>query len=189
MARSRMPDLAILAEASDGYFTTEMAKGAGIPASVLVKMAHRGVLERHARGMYRISASSTTEYSQYWEAIMAFRASRGVSAVISHASALALRGLSDVDPTKVELTVPKSARLRRAVHPFVEVHREDLDPIDVTIFEGISVTTIPKTIDDCLSVHIEGRLLEDAIDQAVERGLLQAVQAAHLRVEVRRRAP
>lgn len=55
-------------------------------------------------------------------------------ATISHESALALYGLSDVMPSRVQLTVPPS--FGRSSSPFA-VHRSPLAEDDVTIYDGV----------------------------------------------------
>ncbi|HZT13481.1 MAG TPA: type IV toxin-antitoxin system AbiEi family antitoxin domain-containing protein, partial [Candidatus Baltobacteraceae bacterium] len=99
-------DLYYLAEENDGLFLASDARAQlGVPAAALVKMERRGVLERVARGVYRLTAYPPAPLAQYREAILAIRVYRpGLQAIVSHESALALHEISDVNPSKVRIT-------------------------------------------------------------------------------------
>ena len=75
--------------------------------------------------------------------------------VISHDSALDLWDLCDVNPATIHVTVPKAARVRRAAPPVDEVHVRDLDPADITRFEGIPVVTPAKAILDSRASRVK----------------------------------
>jgi predicted transcriptional regulator of viral defense system len=101
--------------------------------------------------------------------------------VICHDSALDLWDLCDVNPAKIHLTVPKTARIRRATPPGYVVHARDLDPGDVTRFEGIPVVTAYRAILDGTERHLDRRLIDQAIDSARRRGLLTHDELATLK--------
>ncbi len=67
-----------------------------------------------ARGVYRIPYFPSDRLGQYREAILWARADSGPEKIaLSHETALAVYGISDANPPRVQITVPKSARLRR----------------------------------------------------------------------------
>jgi predicted transcriptional regulator of viral defense system len=75
------------------------------------------------------------------------RASHGPEHVaLSHETALAVYGISDVNPARVHLTVPKHARLRREKPKWIVINRGDLPSRDVTTHEGLPVTTMAKSV-------------------------------------------
>jgi predicted transcriptional regulator of viral defense system len=180
--RSRFDELVTLAEEHDGLLTAEKARLAGFTDSVLARLAKRGRIERIARGVYRIPYFPPNRFSQYREAVLWAKANRGpYNVAISHATALVVYGISDVNPRSIHLTVPKSARLRRLRPKGVIVHREDLLPRDLTVQEGIPLTTIEKTISDLLRSGARIDLVLQAISDARREGFISDVEARKLR--------
>lgn len=185
MPRSRFDELAALAEDSDGLLTAEQARQAGFTDSVLARLAQRGRIERTARGVYRIPHFSPGPFSQYREAVLWAKANRGPNDVaLSHATALAVYGISDANPNVIHLTVPKSARLRRRRPKGVVVHHEDLTPEDIAVQDGIPVTTISKTVTDLLRSGGRIDLVRQAVADARREGFISDAQARQLRRRV-----
>ncbi len=164
-----------------GYVTTLQARERGVTANALRMMATRGVLERVARGVYRIPTFPPSQYAEYMEASLW---PAGVRGVISHASALALRGLSDISPSRVHLTVLQSFRVRREVPSHLVVHRQHLPDDAITMFEAIPVTTVKRTIEDCHRAHIGPALLRQALADAEREGFLTPSAVADLTAHV-----
>ena len=109
--------------------TASQARAIGIVDSVLARLTQRGKLERVARGVYRIPYFPADRLSQYREAVLWARASHGPEQVaLSHETALGVYGISDVNPARVHLTVPKNARLRRQKPKWIVIHRGELPP-------------------------------------------------------------
>jgi predicted transcriptional regulator of viral defense system len=100
---------------------------------------------------------------------------------LSHETALLVFGLSDVNPAKVHLTVPKRARLRREKPSWIVIHRADLPPHDLTENEGVPVTTVERTITDVLTSTHRSDLARQAIADARREGYLDKQQEARLR--------
>jgi predicted transcriptional regulator of viral defense system len=187
MPRSRIDDLFSLAEENDGLFTSKKAREKGIKDSVLVRLAQRGRLQRTARGVYRIVHYPLDRFSQYREAVLWAQASHGPERIaLSHETALLIFGLSDVNPPKVHLTIPKSARLRREKPGWIVIHRADLAPRDLTEHEGIPVTSPARTITDVFAATHRADLVREAIADARREGYLNSEQAARLRQQINR---
>lgn len=161
-----------------GYATTAQAREEGVSADTLRKMAARGTLERASWGVYRVPTFPASRYAQYMEASLW---PAGVRGVVSHQSALALYGLSDVSPSQVHVTVPEAFRIRREIPPHFEVHHADLEAGETRWFEGIPVTTPRRTIEDCHRVHLGPSLLRQALEAAEREGFLTPDQADGLR--------
>ena len=182
MPRSRMDELIAIAGENDGLLTSKQARNAGILDSVLARLAQRGRLERAARGVYRIAHFPQAKFSQYREAILWAEASQGPEeAVLSHETALAVYGISDANPSQVHITVPKSSRLRRERPAWIAIHRDNLGPADVTLHEGLPITTVVRTVADVL--HSSGRidLVRQAIRDARRDGLINESEATRLK--------
>ncbi|MGE5647579.1 MAG: type IV toxin-antitoxin system AbiEi family antitoxin domain-containing protein [Acidobacteriota bacterium] len=185
MPRSRFDELAALAEDNDGLVTAAQARRAGFTTSVLARLAQRARIERIARGVYRIPHYPASRFSHYREAVLWAQANRGPQTVaLSRASALAVYGISDANPSSIHLTVPKSARLRRRKRKGLVVHREDLAPEDVTLLEGIPVTTINRTITDLLRSGGRIDLARQAVSGARREGFIGNSEVRQLRRKI-----
>lgn len=182
-----MDELFALAEEQDGLFTSKEARSLGIQDSVLVRLRQRGRLERMSRGVYRIAHYPAERLAQYREAILWVQASNGPECIaLSHETALLLYGISDVNPSRVNLTVPVSARLRR-VHPkWIAIHRADLAPEYIQQYEGMPVTTVKRSILDVLTATRRTDVARQAITDALRKGLLDQAQASSLRKQINR---
>lgn len=163
-----------------GYVTTRDARALGIDPTQLRLMAARGRLERVARGVYRVPQLPRTQHDDLAEAV-AWTLGRGV---VSHESALALHGISDVSPPRIHLTVPRDNHPRAAGGELYRLHRRALDPADVTEHDDIPVTTAVRTIRDCLAAGTDPYQLRLAIEQAESEGVLRRGEAEVLRAEV-----
>jgi predicted transcriptional regulator of viral defense system len=184
-----MNELYALAEEHDGLLASKEVRALGIQDSVLVRLAQRGRLERMSRGVYRIAQYPADRLAQYREAILWAQASQGPERIaLSHETALLLYGISDVNPARVSLTVPTSARLRRERPEWIVIHRAGLTPQEICLHEGIPVTTVERSIMDVLSATHRVDIARKAITDALREGLLNAAQASGLRNRVNRSA-
>jgi predicted transcriptional regulator of viral defense system len=180
--RSRFAELLSLAEDNDGLVTADDARQAGFTDSVLTRLVQRGRIERTSRGVYRIPYLTPGRFSQYREAVLWAKANRGPEQVaISYMTALAAYEISDANPLSIHLTVPKIARLRRQKPKGIVVHREDLNPEDITIHEGLPLTTIARTVVDLLTSGERIDLIRQAISDARREGFIGDSEARLLR--------
>lgn len=182
MPRTRFDELVTLAEEHDGLFTSEQARDSGFTDSVLSRLAQRGRIERTARGVYRIPYVPINRFSQYREAILWAQAHRGPHMVaLSYETALAVYGISDANPSAIHVTVPRLARLRRESPKSVVIHHDDLSSQEITVIEGLPVTSIARTITDLL--HSGGRLdlISQAITDARREGYISAAETQRIR--------
>ena len=178
-----MDELHALAEEHEGLLTSKEARSLGIQDSVLVRLAQRGRLERMSRGVYRIAHYPTDRLAQYREAVLWAQASHhGPERIaLSHETALLIYGISDLNPSRVHLTVPKSARLRRERPEWITVHQADLTEKEVGQHEGMPVTTVSRSIMDVFSTTHRTDIVRQAITEALRDGLLNSAQATRLR--------
>ena len=177
-----------LAESQAGHFTTPQAVGVGMDRSTLAHHARPGGrYVRVRRGLYRLRHFPSSSHEQV---VATWLGVSDPDAVISHESALELYELSDVIPTAVHVTVPRSKRGQRP-RAGVRLHTLEHPPAskDVRSLHGIPVTSPERTIVDALSAGTQPEQIELAITQALERGLstprrLRAA-AAHRSARVR----
>jgi very-short-patch-repair endonuclease len=97
----------------------------------------------------------------------------GSGAVLSGLGGAALWGIRG--GTKVEVTVPRGRKPR----PGVQIHWANLPADEVTVHEGIPVTTVSRTLLD-LSAVVQPAELRSAFRQAEQRGLWDPVWIGEL---------
>ena len=166
-----------LAAEQFGYVTTAQIRARGVARDTIRKMAKRGTLERVSWGVYRLPTFPSSPYAEYMEASLW---PAGVLGVISHESALTVRGLSDVNPSAIHITVPKDFRVRRATPAHLVVHHAQLSDDEVAVFEGIPTTTVQRTIEDCHRAHLGPAALRQALDDAQREGHLSPSEVTEL---------
>jgi hypothetical protein len=93
----------------------------------------------------------------------------GPGAAPSHWTAIALHGLIDRPRPVIHITSPLQRRPRRGLL----IHRAVLPSDELTVVDGVPVTTIPRTCLD-LSGGCESRTLRTLIKRAEFKGLLEA---------------
>lgn len=175
-------EIAEIANENHGFVTTDDARALGIAPINLSRMAQRRVLERRATGVYRLPLTPPGPLDAYVEATL--WPQRGTRGVLSGETALDLYELSDVNPTKIHITLSTSYRVRREVPAVYALHHEDLEPTDVTLFEGIPIVTPVKAIRQAAPEHLGDALIAQAIDHGESNGRLTRKQARALRREL-----
>ena len=147
-SKSKTDDLIRLAQ--KGPIRARDLDKAGIPRAYLQRLCDRGVLERVARGLYRLAESPTTELGTLAEA-----AKRVPHAIICLLSALQFHGLTTESPHAVWVLIDRRARMPKLSYPKLEVIRASglarEYGVDTRNIEGVNVqiTTPAKTVADC----------------------------------------
>lgn len=170
----RFAELAEIAVDKHGLFELEDSRAVGYADNTIAQMARRGVLERVSHGTYRIPFLSGGRLSAYMEATLW---PSGVRGVLSRDTALDLWDVSDVNPDKIHITVPRAHRPQRQLPAAYVIHREDLLDTEITALEGVSVVTLERAVRQCAAAHLAPDLLEQAVRHGRERGLLGAEPA------------
>lgn len=161
-----------------GYLTPADARAAGVDPLRLQDLARRELADHVAHGLYRLRLVPPTALDQYMEATLWPRQAGGV---LCHETALDLHELCDVNPAKIHLTVPAGYRTHRNVPALYVLHHRNLDPADVTLHEGIPIVTPYRAILDGIDARLGRRLLDQAIDNAAARGLLDRSELASMK--------
>jgi predicted transcriptional regulator of viral defense system len=98
-------------------------------------------------------------------------------AVISHESALAAVGLTDVIPARVHVTVPRSRRNLPMVSGIAKhTTTKAFQAHDVVVRNGVQITSPIRSILDSVEAGLAPEHVDQAILQGVERGLISATQ-------------
>jgi predicted transcriptional regulator of viral defense system len=168
IGRKNAPDHNALyrtAEQQSGYFTTRQALEAGFSSPLLAHHVHQGQFLRVRQGVYRLARFPETPQADLFVALLEL----GPQAAISHESALALYDLSDVLPGAIHVTVPRTSSRR---HSGLHLHTSHLDPDEVTQRAGLRVTTVVRTLADLIAGHRQEEQIREAIQEALQRGLV-----------------
>lgn len=160
-----------IAEDNYGFLTVDDARQVGVRPQRLAEMARRGSLQRAGYGLYRLDPFPRQELDEYRRATLW---PYGVEGVLSHETALELYELSDVNPAKIHVTIPRHHRLRRREPPAAyRFHHEDLDASEISRHEGLPIVTAEKAIRQGQQAHMRRDLLRQATEDARARGLLR----------------
>ncbi|MEI6700449.1 MAG: hypothetical protein WCL38_01675, partial [Actinomycetota bacterium] len=81
-------------------------------------------------------------------------------------------------PHKIRVAT-RSKRLRKNLPDWIKVETADVPEHDITLYEGIPITTVVRAILDARAYVMPERLL-DAIPAAVHEGLLDELDARNL---------
>jgi len=93
--------------------------------------------------------------------------------VYSHTTALALRDLSDANPSKLHMTVPPSFRRNSEMPAILVLHKSRLEPHEVIRERGYAITTAMRSIlDSAGSGDADMDMLEQAVGEGLQRGLI-----------------
>jgi predicted transcriptional regulator of viral defense system len=171
---------AVLAEFAGerhGFVTPDDARDLGVNPMNLVRLAERGQIERRGNGVYRFPLVPPSSFDAYMEATLWPRTHAGI---LSHQTALSIYDLSDVNPSKIHITLPRSHRVRRTIPASYRLHHEDLEPKQVTRVEGIPIVTPDHAIRQTHRAHLGAALVAQAIDHGERSGRLTRQQAKSL---------
>ena len=160
-----------------GYVTTGNAHDLGVPAVELRKITQRGGVEHVAYGLYRFVDVPHTSRDQFMEAVLRV----GPEAYLTHDAVLALHELGLVNPRRIRVGTPKRARPR--LPEYIEVFQRQLNPDDLTIYEGIPCTTVARALIDCRGLVMGERLI-DAAHEAARTGLLRKSEMSRIITEL-----
>lgn len=166
-----------IAAGQEGLFTTRQAAEAGYSPQLLVHHARVGRVLRVRRGIYRLVHFPAGAH----EELVATWLWSEQAGVLSHQTALALVGLSDVLPAQIHITLPWKWRSRRLRVPEgVILHHADLPEADRSWFGAVPVTTPRRTLNDCARAGLSPDLLRHAAQQALRRGLVKKAALGHV---------
>ena len=96
-----------------------------------------------------------------------------IQGVYSHETALALFDLTDLQPEKFHMTLPRGHRRFGEIPPILELHHTDMDEDEFEERPGYRVTRPFRTVTDLVrSMTLSPEFIRQAVNQSLERGLL-----------------
>jgi predicted transcriptional regulator of viral defense system len=173
-----------IAELQQGFFTTKQAKAAGFAENTHPYHVHAGNWVREHRGIYRLSLFPASDRPDLvlW-ALWSRNRNEEVEGVYSHDTALSLYDLSDLNPAKLNMTVPTHFRRNSEIPGILVLHYGSLPENDVQTSQGFKFTRPLRTILDLIDAGtVEPRFVRQALRQALDRGLIahHQIQDRHL---------
>ena len=82
-------------------------------------------------------------------------------------------GLSDLNPEKIHMTVPKKFRKGTDIPKILLLHKVDLIASDAKTINGLRVTTVLRTLLDLIDEdRVSAEFIEQATKEALEKGFL-----------------
>ncbi|MBI3566023.1 MAG: hypothetical protein HY079_12560 [Elusimicrobia bacterium] len=174
----RIERLHAIAAEQDGYFTAKQARASGYKAGAQSYHVSVGNWSRERRGIYRLKnypAASRPDLI-LWSLWSANRAGEPQS-VYSHATALSIHELSDLNPAKLHMTVPPGFRRSGPLPKVLVLHKARMHPDDIERMHGFRVTRPLRTICDLVAAGAtEEDHLRQAVREAIRRGLVSIGQ-------------
>jgi predicted transcriptional regulator of viral defense system len=153
-----------IAEDQAGYFSLQQARQLGLQRNQVYREIERGKFIKAGYGVYRFVQFPASNFEEIHRAVL----SAGKNAVVGFQSALYVYELSDIIPDEIHLILPPTASRRRVG---IRVHTTQLEPDDITSFEGLPITTVAKTIIDCAFANVGDEEVRLAILQSLRRGM------------------
>lgn len=165
LRRSRVhSDAAVaeLAELQHGVVSRGQLLGLGLGEGAVEHRVAVGRLHPVGKGVYAVGHRRVAREGRWLAAVL----SSGPGAVLSHRSAAALWRIRDPATGPVEVTLSGKS----TSSPHIRRHCSALPDDEVTVCEGIPVTTVPRTVLDLAATSSVDRV-ENAIRQAEYRRL------------------
>lgn len=149
--------LAQLADEQHGVVGRRQLRALGYSDSAITRACATGRLHRIHRGTYAVGVSHISNQGHALAAVLAM----GPRALLSHASAAWLWGLSSKWALPVHVTVPGRGSARKEIRAH---HAPALVDADRSEREGIPATAVPRTLLD-----LAGSVSTEELTRAVER--------------------
>ena len=155
-----------------GLVTSAQAADSGIDSTTMTRLSQRDIIRRVRRGVYilaGVAEDALTEIRAAWlatspQVLAEDRLKDEVPIVVSHVSAASVLDLGDITPAKHMF----SSSLRKQSSAADIRHRiAALPDDDITVVEGIPVTTALRTVVDLARDYLDGDQLHHVIADAV----------------------
>jgi predicted transcriptional regulator of viral defense system len=171
----RSKELFEIAEAQQGFFTAKQAESVGYQGKNNAYHVKAGHWIREERGIYRLALfPKSPDEQKVIYSLWSQNRSGKIQGVYSHETALAHYEISDVNPSKLNMTVPKSFRRNSKIPKPLKLHFADLSKDMILESRGYFVTKPSRTISDIVECGwISMDIVRQAVHGGIEKGLLQ----------------
>src|SRR5829696_743623 len=128
---------------------TSELRDVGYTAGELSRLVRKGDLTRIRRGAYGPPATESLDpMEQHRRLVRATFPLLAPDAVVSHTSAAALHGLPLFATTLTRMQLTRAEIPGGKARSAIQLHAASLDVREVAVIDGISVTTLPRTVAD-----------------------------------------
>lgn len=169
-----------------GMITSAQARALGVTRLEMSRLAAAGHLVRLAHGVYRNAGAPSDEFEDLRAAWLSTEPRRFASdrlgdgaagLIVSGASAARLHGLGDIPADRHEFTTRQRRQTQRA-----EIHyrQRSLTEKEVTVTQGLPVTTVERTVADLVEARIDLSLVADVLRDAVNKTAIDTSTLAEL---------
>lgn len=167
-----------IASGQMGYFTSQQAVTAGITNKNHSYHIRSGHWKREMRGIYRLQNYPTSDYEELMVWYLWTKNRKDMpQGVFSHDTALDLYELSDINPAKIHITVPKTFQRFNTIPGEICLHKGELKKFDTKGFHGMKITTPIRTLVDLVREgKIGAELIKQSVAQGLKRGLINQKQ-------------
>ncbi len=158
-----------IADSQKGFFTARQAVQAGIQNNNHAYYVRTGNWIREWRGVYRLSQYPFQDDQHYalW-GVWSINRKGEMLGVYSHETAFSMFDLSDVNPARIHMTVPRGFRRHSKIPSALTLHFSRIDPSEYVDHGGYKVTRPFRTIADVVRCR---SLSPEFIIQAVREGI------------------
>jgi len=163
-----------IANSQGGYFTAAQAEKAGFSGKNHFHHVRTGNWIREWRGIYRLARFPLRDDAQYslW-GLWARGRNQEPRGAYSHETALSLFGLSDLQPAKIHMTVPRGFSRSGRIPDALVLHHAPVDASECEERSGYRVTLPFRTfIDLTRAATVSSEFIRQAVLQALESGQL-----------------
>lgn len=165
--------LLVIASEQAGYFTASQARSVGYTYRQQHFHRERGNWLLIDHGLFQLRDYPHSSYEDLIRWVLWTRDRKGnIQAVVSHETATSVYDLGDLLPAKVHLTVPPLFR-KRSPGPVLVLHKANLDPSEVTRWEGVPITTPLRTVMDLARINLDPERLSAVVRDALQKGLIR----------------
>lgn len=161
-----------------GLVTAAQANAAGVVNVTLQRLVEAGLLIRVRHGIYQLTASEESANLPEKSAWLALRPAVAGwdrpqldpdGGVLSHRSAALLHGVGELVADRIEITVPRRRTTRDRE---ILLRQRELSEAEVTLVDGLPVTTVERTVIDLLDEHVDASHAGQILHEADRNGLL-----------------
>lgn len=155
-----------------GLLTTAQAEATGVPRHALSRLEKKGLLERLAKGIYRMGGAPATREGDVLAVWLSLNPNRdpgssvdGPGTIVAcGATAAWLLGLGEVGPEPYEFSCAERRQTHRSN---VILHKRAYQPSEVTVVGGVPVTIPTRTVLDLAASDEDPSLVANVLTDAL----------------------
>ena len=163
-----------VASTQGGFFTAMQARTLGYSNSKQHYHVRAGNWIRECRGIYRLALYPDHERPDlllWW--LWSHDRSGTPQGVYSHQTALTLFELTDLNPAKLDMTVPKGFRRSVEIPRVLRLHFDNLQSEDISRVHDVPVTRPLRSLLDLIKTgEVPLPILREGFRDAMRRGLI-----------------